>query len=164
MENCSVHGVCSSFVADVGHQAYELSELERVNNGKEKVDVGIPQYGLHSTWMSDGSNSSPRVNFAENVCPFRMGQVVLDFENSTVSMPSAERDLRKSVVFNDGSSLGLNAVNVPLTFFGTKEGYIYGGPLLWEAMRTTNASNIGFHDEDMSSSHFPGRKQRRSES
>ncbi|GJY34947.1 hypothetical protein Tco_0419416, partial [Tanacetum coccineum] len=33
--------------------------------------------------------------------------------------------------------------------FCAKEGYIYGDPSLWEAMRTANASNIGFHDEDI---------------
>ncbi|GKE82121.1 hypothetical protein Tco_1552121, partial [Tanacetum coccineum] len=92
---------------------------------------------------------------------FGKGQVVLDFENSAVSMPSAERDIRKLAVFNDGSWLGLNVVTgfyrddsynceCSSNIFGVNEGYIYGGPSLWEAMRTTNASNIGFHDEDMS--------------
>ncbi|GJV86124.1 hypothetical protein Tco_1526022 [Tanacetum coccineum] len=31
-------------------------------------------------------------------------------------------------------------------------------------MRSTNALNIGFHDEDISPFHLPGRKRRRSES
>ncbi|GKA49191.1 hypothetical protein Tco_0742149 [Tanacetum coccineum] len=90
VENWSVHGLCSSFVADVG----------------------------------DGYYSSPGVYFADNVCPLGMdflkkesgfgkGQVVLDFENSAVSMPSAERDIRKLAVFNDGSWLGLTRVCTP---------------------------------------------------
>ncbi|GJW24842.1 hypothetical protein Tco_0038653 [Tanacetum coccineum] len=41
---------------------------------------------------------------------FGKGQVVLDFENSAVRILSAERDIRKPAVFNDGSWLGLNAV------------------------------------------------------
>ncbi|GJZ95976.1 hypothetical protein Tco_0668310, partial [Tanacetum coccineum] len=41
---------------------------------------------------------------------FGKGQVVLDFENSAVRILSAERDIRKPTVFNDGSWLGLNAV------------------------------------------------------
>nr|GEW01754.1 RNA-directed DNA polymerase, eukaryota, reverse transcriptase zinc-binding domain protein [Tanacetum cinerariifolium] len=117
---------------------------------------------------------------------FSKGQVVLDFENSAVKMPSAERDIRNSAMFNDGSWLGLNAMTgsyrddsynyffrqsgrvetqgeCSSTVFGVKEGYIYGGPSFWEAMRTTNASNIGFHDEDISPFHLSGRKWRHSE-
>ncbi|GKA02428.1 hypothetical protein Tco_0675093 [Tanacetum coccineum] len=41
---------------------------------------------------------------------FGKGQVVLDFENSTVRLPSAERDIRKSAVFNDGIWFGLNVL------------------------------------------------------
>ncbi|GKB99219.1 hypothetical protein Tco_0985356, partial [Tanacetum coccineum] len=41
---------------------------------------------------------------------FGKGQVVLDFENYAVKILTAERDIRKPAVFNDGSWLGLNAV------------------------------------------------------
>nr|GEX95224.1 hypothetical protein [Tanacetum cinerariifolium] len=163
-------------------QAYRLSELERVNNGKEKVDVGIPQYGLHSTWVGDGCYSS-HGNLSMHLpsaigmrglpyfeSGFSKGQVVLDFKNSTVSMSSAEMDIRKPSMFNDGSWLGLNSVtgsyrddfyscffrqsgNVKTqgecssNVFGAKEGYIYGGPSFSEATRTTNVLNIDFHNE-----------------
>ncbi|GJW09910.1 hypothetical protein Tco_1575737 [Tanacetum coccineum] len=46
------------------------------------------------------------------------------------------------------------------TAFGIKEGYIYGGPSLWEAMMTTNALNI----EQIYHFQLFGRNRRRSES
>ncbi|GJY91765.1 subtilisin-like protease SBT2.4 [Tanacetum coccineum] len=84
--------------------------LENVRSGKEKVgtsflhsgygslvaDVGIPGYGLGSSSVCDGSYSSHGVGFADIVLfvgkrsPRKEKAVVLDFQNSAVSLPSGK--------------------------------------------------------------------------
>ncbi|GJW67202.1 hypothetical protein Tco_0121626 [Tanacetum coccineum] len=131
--------------------------LENVRSGKEKVgtsflhsgygslvaDVGIPGYGLGSSSVCDGSYSSHGVGFADIVLfvgkrsPRKEKAVVLDFQNSAVSLPSGKHttslssfhsgfgkgqmvlDFENSAVrlssakedmFNDGGWFGLDVV------------------------------------------------------
>ncbi|GKC64791.1 hypothetical protein Tco_1097389 [Tanacetum coccineum] len=88
---------------------------------------------------------------------FGKGQVILDFENSTVRLPSAERDIRKSAVFNDGIWFGLNVLtgsyrDDPYNCFFQQSG----------SVETQDAVNLLFRY--IPSSHLPGRKPKRSES
>nr|GFB23993.1 hypothetical protein [Tanacetum cinerariifolium] len=112
-------------------------------HGSLVADVGIPGYGLGSSSVCDGSYSYYGVDFADNVpfvgkrSPRKEKAVVLDFQNSAVSLPSGKHmtglssfhsdfgkgqmvlDFENSEVslssakedmFNDGGWFGLDAV------------------------------------------------------